>query len=432
MTITTLISGLGSSGIFASRIFLPIFLVSLAFFADSKEWIKLASFGVDISPPTWFISEPFLFISGFIAFIEALAEENEHYQELTQSATPYVKSATSFIFVLLSLGVISWDQDAVELLKNTSEQIHAIPETEEIAPSSSSSLMSIPSVKVGFAALVASITFAVAWLRNKVVSGIANNELISQLGIYPWVARFEMATVITGVVIILLSPFLFTLVFFLSSLLLGLFYYRTQKQLEKMKVPCGCGAKILPIASTCPECGKSHNPTYSLSPVGRLVAKPPENEKSQQIHLHSWGRCTECGEQENKDCSICKKSLAEKMPTEAYVAHFDQKSRASYWKVALLSLLPFVGLALSAAYTRFFLLRPYQIHFGLFTKSWNKLWLKFLFAALVLIQTLLIPLFIIGPPAWLGYVIVSSFGPMFLYLSYKKYKKLYLNLVEEN
>lgn len=424
MTIGVIISTLSSSGLFASRIFLPIFLTSLAFLGQDKEWFDL---GLTYQPQSWFVSWQFLLCAGIAAGLEQLAEENEDFQDLTEQATPYVKSAVSLVWTLMGMGVLSMDPEAQELLKTLTEETASM-----VGFGGELAIVTVAGAWI-FAIPVAIATFVLAKFRNSVFAGISRNEVAVELGIAPWVARLELAWVMVSVVVLLVAPLVYLLL--ILALLIVSRWVRSHvcRQLDELAMACGhCDEKHYPIATRCPNSGEKVTPTHTLGVWGNILERPDTSEESHAFALYSWGRCPSCGSKAKLRCADCEKSAdsTSVLPRERYIELVDAAYRKAFLPVFMFSLIPIFGIPLGAVYTRLFVLRPYRVHFSGIRKSCNRVFLNLLFLALVAAQSVLVPLLVFGPPAWLAYVLLAATGPAFLWLSYKFYRKGFLHEME--
>jgi len=424
MTIGVIVSTVSSSGLFASRIFLPLFLTSLAFFGQDQGWFNL---GLTYTPPSWFIAWQFVVCAGVAAALEQLAEENEDFQDFTEEVTPYVKSGVSLVWTLMGMGVLSMDPEAQELLKTMSEKASSMIGFDGMFATISFGgsvwkwILAIP---------VAVATFVLAKFRNSLFAGIARNDVASELGIASWFARLELAWMVVAVAVLLIAPLVYLI------LLLGVIVVswwikrRLDRKLKELEVDCPhCDEKHYPIATRCVNTGGVLTPTHTLGVVGNLVDVADETEEAHAYALYSWGRCPATGESikggdfSDSDYGDLSQSV---LSNERYVELADASYRKAFVPVGALSLIPVLGIPLAAVYARIFVLRAYRVHFSGLRKSCNRFLINLLFMVLVAVQAALVPLLLFGPPAWLAYLFVAMTGPAFLWASYKFYRRGFL------
>ena len=100
----TLLYGLGLSGIFASRAFLPSFLTACAlrWGADLPLLNQIAQ--PSNAEPSWFTHEYTILALGILSLVEILADKDPHARELMSYVDKYTKPALA---ALTMMGVLS-------------------------------------------------------------------------------------------------------------------------------------------------------------------------------------------------------------------------------------------------------------------------------------------------------------------------------------
>ena len=106
MHVTTLIHGIGSSSLFASRAFLPAFVTAVLLrLGPDIEWLASRGFLQNVKgAPTWFTDEITLWVLGILSAVEILLSKNAEAREFLNEVDRYLKSAMS---VLTFIGMVN-------------------------------------------------------------------------------------------------------------------------------------------------------------------------------------------------------------------------------------------------------------------------------------------------------------------------------------
>jgi hypothetical protein len=394
MNFAPLANGVGSIGLFSSRIFLPAFLTAL-----------LMRFGADIplvnhlgllihlphGQPTWFTSDASLIVLGILSVLEIVAQKNLETRHVLAEFDVYLKAVLSLV---TSLGVIS-ATDSNFVQQNFQ---HA-----------------------GFAnglipVLTAIGTLRMAMLRRDVATIIYDHIEGTHLDhLLSWL---EEAWVALGTFLLVLFPIVMLVLIGIGSGALLLARRRLQTVEEQTRVPCGgCGTMIYRCAIACPMCSRAVAEPAAIGFLGQSKLYADSDPAHHAHRLVEKRRCPSCASHQPprrpmEPCKICNSTaMAEPVFTEAYVDYISRRLPTVLGISFLLSLIPILGLIVGAIYYRMELVLPFSQYLPLgrrFVLRWG---IRLLFLVLIFLQ--LVPL--LG-----GFVV-----PVMAFISFTAYRNVY-------
>jgi hypothetical protein len=399
MDLISLVHGLGSIGLFSSRVFLPALLTSL-----------LLRFGPDIpllhhgllahahhGQPTWFTSNITIAILAVLSGLEIFGQKNAEIRSLFHEFDICLKPALA---ALTSFGVIK-TSDA-QFIQQTVSHAGFI---DGIIPF-----------------LVALGTYRVSRVRNQVMSEIFGHVEGTHLDhLLNWL---EEAWVSFGALFLVLFPLFMLAMIGIATGVLYLIRRRLRIREEQSKVACtGCGKLIYPSAMACPSCRKSVDSPAEIGFLGQPKPYACDDLANHPYRLAEKRRCAVCAghlpaRRPFQPCMACgEASLADGKFADEYVAYVDGRLPVVLGVCFLLSLVPVLGLIAGAVYYRMALVLPFGQYLP-FTRSFLLKWMiRLVFLVLIFVQV--VPL--------LGGVVV----PLMAFINFTAYRGSFQNMVAE-
>lgn len=399
MNITSLLQGVGSIGLFSSRVFLPAFLTAL-----------LIRFGHDIpllghtgllahthgATPTWFTNNITLVILGALSIVEVLGQKNPEVRRLLHEFDVHLKTALA---ALTSLGVIS-STDA-DFVRHTANQANVLT---YLVP------------------LLAAIgTYRVSTVRRQVMTTLFDHLDGTHLDhLISWT---EDAWALFGTLLLILFPILMLIMVGIATGVLFLVRKRMAALEEQAKVPCiRCGTAIYPCATACPSCRQGVAQPFEVGFLGLSKPYPSPDPANHPYRLIEKRRCPVCAtglrqRMPVQTCTVCGNDLAVAEPgfVDAYENYIARRLPVVLGVSFLLSLVPVIGLIVGTIYYRVELVTPFNQYLPLgrrFMLRWG-IWLLFIILALFQVVPLL------G-----GFVV-----PVMAFISFAAYRSSFQSLV---
>jgi len=402
MNTTALIHGIGSTGLFPSRIFLPAFLTALLL-RFGGHIPGLDQFGVlhhIHDQPAWFTSNLSLVVLGILSVIEILAQKNPEARTILREFDAYLKAALA---ALTSLGVISaTDSQFVSQAVQQSSLVNGL----------------IP-------LFTAAVTFKLSLVRRDVMGPL--HDHIEGTHLDHLVSWAEDLWVAFGAFLLVLFPILMVVLIGLSIGLTVLARKRLEKIEEQTKTPCtGCGTPICPCAMVCPSCRQQVQQPCDIGFLGQSKPLVPADAECHPLRLFEKRRCPACATRlkprmMHQQCPACGRTApTDAAFTQAYLEYLDKRLPLTLAVSFLLSLIPIVGLIVGAVYYRMVLVMPFAQYLPLSRRFLLRWGIRLLFLILILFQW--IPL--------VGGVVV----PLMALISFTAYRSTYRSvaLAEEH
>jgi hypothetical protein len=390
MDLLSVAHGLGSIGLFSSRIFLPALLTSL-----------LLRFGPDIplihhlgllnhlhhTEPTWFTNNATIAVLAVLSGLEIFGQKNPEVRTLFHEFDIYLKPGLA---ALTSFGVIkSGDAHFIQHAAQAGFIDGIIP------------------------LLVAIGTWRVSKVRNQVMmevfAHVEGTHLDHLLG---WL---EEAWVTFGAFFLVLFPIFMLVLIGIATGVLYVIRRRLRTLEEQSKLACTrCGKPVYPSAMACPACRQPLATPAEVGFLGQSKPYPCADVGSHPYRLIEKRRCAVCASHLTvrkpfAACAACgEASLADAKFVDAYLAYVDDRLPVVLGVCFLLSLVPIFGLIVGAVYYRMELVLPFSQYLP-FGRRFVLRWLiRLVFLVLIFVQV--VPL--------LGGLVV----PLLAFMNYTAYR----------
>lgn len=399
----TLLYGLGLSGIFASRAFLPSFLTACALrwgtdfpILSQLPFIEKAT----NAEPSWFTHEYTILALGILSLVEILADKDPDAREILGYVEKYTKPALA---ALTMMGVISLNDASF---------------IKSIAVYSAGFTDMLPTV------LVAGFTYALASLRSAFLSPLREADESDETQVQSLISWMDDFWVVFGLLFFFIFPLFIGIVVGFFFLILVLLRRRQEKKEEQQKVTCGhCQTVHFKSAIQCPSCSKPNPQVYNIGFWGTAIDSFAHNVKHHALHLASKKRCPVCATKlkekaPDQSCPSCTHQpfIAPTFQQE-YLDYQSSKLVSTLLVVGLFGMIPFLGAIIGIIYYRIVLVAPFRRYFTFGQSFFTKWFLRLLFLFLMALQ--LIPLIGALPLMIMGF------------LNYHFYRKRFIKSLPE-
>lgn len=377
-----LFATLSATPAFAGRAFLTLFVIGL--FGRYGTELPFLTDGVVTSLqslPSWFTGDYSLIILGILAALEITADKIPEVREALAFVDEYIKPTLSALITLQFL----------------------TPEVGETL----SPVLGLSGLGVGTAffpttivvALIAGgMTWVVATTRNRILEPISDIDSSGETGlatIISWLTDFGSLFL---VVIAIIAPILGFTLLLVTLGIVALIRLTLAKREKSREVDCPkCHAKHSVAAIECPECHTPHN-ALQLGLLGLTVSSDHvEDKQSHQFDLLKWRRCPCCAEKLPKrelrqTCPRCKtETFATAEDAKAYLGKLETLYSKAIVLIALVGLIPVVGLVFGVIYGRIKIISGARIYLGRFANFGSRFAIMLLSFVLLWLQA--VPLF---------------------------------------
>jgi hypothetical protein len=411
MDLAALVNGIGSVGLFSTRIFLPAFITALLL-RFGPEVPVLHDFGLlwhlPHNAPTWFTSDTCLIILGILSLGEVLAQKNAESRRLLQEFDVYLKGAAA---VVTSVGVIATTYHGISHIAGAATG----PQAAGTPALAGWGIVLIP-VAVGLATMrVAAVRRDVALAVYDQVEGTPLERLLNWL---------EDAWVVFGVLLLVVLPLVMLAMIGIATGVLWMLRHHLEVVEEQGKVPCTkCGSLIYRSALACPVCRQAIAVPAAIGWLGQAEPYPTNDVPEHPYRLTEKRRCSECATRRRprrpfEPCHACgSTAMAEPEFTRTYTSYIGRRLPSVLLICVLFSLVPILGLIFGTIYYRMEVVLPFSQYLPMGRRFLLRWAIRLLFLALILLQ--IIPL--------VGAVVV----PVMALISYLAYRSAYTSLMLE-
>ncbi len=352
MNLNALILNIGSTGIFASRAFIPAFVVALALrfghnipILENSDFIKMAT-----NSPSWFVSDFTIYLLGGLSLLESIATKNQELRELINS---FDKNIKAIVAVVVNMGIA----DAADL---------------ELANTITGGM-----IQAGFGTYIYPIisgggVFFLASLREEILEFISDIDPDDDLHLQGIFSIFEdcfgifapiMLFVLPAILILLFTGAIFATLFFIKQYL--------KKKEEETKIDCSCGTRIFPSAIECFNCHKIFANPANIGFFGLPNNETVSNISEHKLNLLEKKKCSYCasslkGNNQNQSCTVCNKIAFENAEfAKAYLSRISSRLIPILIISTILSFIPILGAIIGIIYYRIKLISPLSRYMGM-------------------------------------------------------------------
>ncbi|MDA0349270.1 MAG: DUF4126 domain-containing protein [Verrucomicrobia bacterium] len=399
MDLNTLIYGLGISGLFASRAFIPAFISSVVLrFGGNFPLLKEVDILQNIGggEPSWFTNGYVITALGVLSLLEIGATKIPEAEEALESVNKYLKTgmvaATYFGFLSTA------DQGYIE---------------ENLLVMQAGFMSSV------WGLLSTANTYFFASLRSSILEFLFEADQDDDLGLRKLISWAEDGWAIFGFFWLIIYPVVVLIILgiVLGSALLIKKYYEYKE--EKSRIDCGeCDATNYPSATECQNCHAPVSAPVKIGMFGQSKSEPAGDLGSHKLRLVEKKRCPACATRlgERDPHQTCKSCGHELFKDEAFSRDYLGKVAGRVPVVLIISLglsfIPFLGLIIGIIIYRIQLVAPFRRYIPLHRSFFIKWMIRFLFLFLIVLQVI--------PGA--GGVAV----PIMAFISYRTYRGSFL------
>lgn len=381
-SLTSVLTGMGSIGLFSSRAFVSAFAVAATLrWGPDIAWINNLGLLQRITDvPTWFTHDVTLWVLGILAALEVAATKSADARELLNDVDGYLKTGSAFVTTLTVSGIITANDAAV---------INTI--TTWVQPAQAG-------VGEGASALLAATlaaggvwftSIARARLLGTFIEADPDDDTML-MGIFSWV---EDLWALFGTVLLILFPPVMLGISGLIMFVLWLLQWRAKRREHKARIPCpSCNEPMFGCAVRCGRCGAPNPAPRAVGWLGQTRDEPAPNPAQQPELLTQKQRCPRCADhlrsrRTRQQCPTCAHELF-KDPAEAqrYLAVTDARLWPVVLIAGLLGTVPIVGLIPAIILYRIKLIAPLRRYTSMRRTIPMRWGLRLLFFLLIWLQ----------------------------------------------
>lgn len=403
MDLNSLIYGLGISGLFASRAFIPAFIASFMLrYGDSFPFLKEIDFiqNAGGGEPTWFTNGYVITALGVLSALEIIATKIPEAEETLERVNKYLKTgmAAATYFGFLSTA----DKSYIEgnLLVMQAGFISNI-----------------------WGLLSTANTYLFANLRSGLLEMLFEADQDDDLGLRKLISWAEDGWAVIGFFWLIIYPLVVLTILGVivgSAFLLKKYYDRKE---EKSRVICsGCSGKNYPSATECRTCHTPVETPVQIGMFGQSKTKPAEDREKHMLRLVEKKRCPACANRldernPKQTCKSCGHHLfSNEVFTKDYLGTIAGRLPVVLIISLALSFIPFLGLIIGIIIYRIQLVAPFRRYIPLHRSFFIKWMIRIFFLFLIVLQ--IIP--------GVGGVVV----PIMAFISYRAYRGSFLKSLE--
>lgn len=380
-SLTTVLTGANSIGLFASRAFVSAFAVAAALkFGPHIAFINNTGLLSQVhSVPSWFTHDITVTILGLLALLEIAATKSPDARAILNEVDQYLKSGMAF---LSTLGVASvLDKEVTNTILSWQEPVRA----------------GLGEDALGFivAALTAGGVYVSCAVRRNLLGVLAEADPDDDTMIGGLLSWLEDLWALFGTLLLILFPVVMLTLSAAIFSFIALLQWRAKRKEQKSKVPCAsCGASMYRSAVRCPSCQSPNDAVRAVGWLGQSKAKLTSNPQAQPVRLAQKQRCPVCAthlkpRQICQQCPTCHHEVFEsEAESTAYLQTLDQRYPKVLVVTALLSLIPIVGLIPAIMVYRLRLIAPLRRYLTLTRRVPLGFGLRLLFIVLIWVQVI--------------------------------------------
>ena len=381
-SLTTVLAGVNSVGLFASRAFVSAFAVAAVLkFGPHIPYINnLGLLQQVTNVPSWFTHDLTVTILGLLALLEIAATKSPDARALLNEIDSYLKSGMAFLSTLAVGGIVSAnDQAVLNEIISWQEPVRA----------------GLGEDALGFvvAALTAGGVFVSAVVRRNLLGVLTEADPDDDTMIGGMLSWLEDLWALFGTMLLILFPVVMLLISGTIFTVIALLQWRAKRREEKSKVPCAsCGGSMYRSAMACPGCNAANEALHAVGWLGQSKKKLAADPQAQPVHLTQKQRCPVCAthlepRQMRQSCPGCGYELFDsEADVKAYLGVLDRRYPRVLLVTALLSLIPIVGLIPAIMVYRLRLIAPLRRYLTIARRMPLGIGLRILFIVLIWVQ----------------------------------------------
>lgn len=359
-----LFATLSATPAFAGRAFLTLFII--AAFGRFGTDLPILTDGVVASLealPSWLTGDTSLIILGILAALEIAADKIPEAREALSFVDEYIKPTLSALITLQFL------------TPEFSETLSPVLGLSELGVAAT-----FFPIAIVIALVAGGITWSIATTRNRILQPISDIDSGGETALATTISWLTDIGSLLFVVIAIIAPILGFALLVIVLALVALIRLALAKREKSREVTCpSCRAKHSVAAIQCPECHVPHN-ALQLGLLGLTVSKNHVvNTQSHQFDLLKWRRCPCCAEKLPKrelrqTCPRCKTvTFATAEDAKAYLNNLETLFSKAILLIALVGLIPVIGLVFGVIYGRIKVISGARIYLGRFTNWVSRL-----------------------------------------------------------
>lgn len=383
-SLTSVLAGANSVGLFASRAFVSAFAIAAVLkFGPEIGFLDNTGMLAQIhSVPSWFTHDITVTLLGLLALLEIAATKSPDARALLIEVDQYLKSGMAFLSTLAMGGIITANDEAV---------IREIMSWQEPVRAG----LGDSALNVIVASFTAGGVYVSCSVRRTLLGMLAEADPDDDTmigGLLSWV---EDLWALLGTLLLILFPVFMLALSAVIFGLLALVHWRSRRKEQKSKVPCSsCGKTMYRSAVRCPGCQTPNASVHAVGWLGQSKDKLAATASAQPALLTQKQRCPSCAtylqpRQIRQQCPACHHELfAAEEDSAQYLAVLDQRLPKVLAVTALLSLIPVVGLIPAMMVYRLRLIAPLRRYLTLARRVPLGFGLRLLFIVLIWVQVI--------------------------------------------
>ncbi len=338
MSTAFFIQALGMIPLFASRAFLPAFLMSFMLtYPDVMPFVEPT--GVVSGS---FAAQPIVVWTLFVlAVLEIAADKNTDLKSIFIGFEPYAKM---LIYFLSTAQLI--DETSIGILKN----IHRAGFFGEYTGT----------------VLMSCCVFVLTWLKGQIEEFLLDIDEDGDLFLHTTASSFQDLFAFFGFFILMFFG-IFALIFFaIFAIILFILQRKISSKEEKQKISCvSCGHKNPPFAVFCAKCGHESQKIYQIGILGQKKEAEVFDKNQHAYHLLTQKRCPICGNKadNSKKCRHCQNDiLSRDEERKKYLAQTEKRFIPTVLTAFFMGFIPVLGICSAVIFANLYLNAPLRRH----------------------------------------------------------------------
>lgn len=388
---------LGNSSFFASRAFLPAFILILTY--RFHEFIPFVDAGGTFtSEESWIFSNTSLYIFLALTILEFIAIKNQDAREFLEEL---MKKLRIVVAVAVNFSLLT-------------------PETVTIMQQAQ--LAGFSPMQL-FAFISGAIVHTVSKIRQEIFELIQDFDEDDDFKLQFGITILEDLLIIVGIVLLVAIPLLVIGLTLLILVLIKLQQKHHAKVEDATRIECpACRKRILPAATECFSCGTVLSNPNELGLLGQMTGKISSKPELQRLHLLDARRCPHCAEKLPKndmthECAVCNKTILRE-DHETLLAAKKKQLPYAFVGLTLVGLIPIIGMVCTILYMKFTFIKPLKQFMPSNSSFWNRILINILTFFMMFIQSV----------PFAGALV----PPLLLYINFTVWEKSYKRAIRKS